>query len=403
VATAGDTLDEPDETFKLVLSSPVNTTLATTQGVCTIADNDPAASGATVENADEPAAASVQFSEGVYEASESAGSVRVTVTRTGDTSEPLSVDYESVDGTAGERSDYHTTIGTLSFAPGETSQGFDVLLTDDAHAEGEESFSLHLSNPSGGRVSLASGAEVKIADNDDSASSVNPLEDVFFFVRQQYVDLLGREPDVKELYEWAGKINACRVVEAVCGREAVAVALTQTDEYQSRGLLIYGMYRLGLGRLPRYREFAREMWRLGGGSEEERAAKLRQWIEEWPRRADVRARDEGSTDGEYVAALEAASGLRQGEQLIGQLERGEKTRAEVLAEVVQSAGWTRKEHGRAAALLLSFSYLRREPEPMELDLWLKGRDSIIPGDVEMTRWFITSEEYRSRFGRAPGQ
>jgi hypothetical protein len=44
VPLIGDTQAEPDETFRLVLTNPVNATLADAAGVCTIADNDGAIS-----------------------------------------------------------------------------------------------------------------------------------------------------------------------------------------------------------------------------------------------------------------------------------------------------------------------------------------------------------------------
>src|SRR5262249_57672491 len=50
--------------------------------------------------------------------------VTVTVTLTGATAVPASVDYMTVDGTATAGSDYIAASGTLTFAPGDTVKTF---------------------------------------------------------------------------------------------------------------------------------------------------------------------------------------------------------------------------------------------------------------------------------------
>ena len=62
------------------------------------------------------------------------------------------VNYATSDGTASERSDYTTALGTLRFAAGETSKTFLVLITDDLSIEGSETVNLALSSPTGGAL-----------------------------------------------------------------------------------------------------------------------------------------------------------------------------------------------------------------------------------------------------------
>ena len=65
---------------------------------------------------------------------------------------PVAVAYATTDGTATAGEDYTRTSGTLTFAPGETGKTVAVPVLDDAVDEGEETFTLRLSDASGGRI-----------------------------------------------------------------------------------------------------------------------------------------------------------------------------------------------------------------------------------------------------------
>ena len=65
---------------------------------------------------------------------------------------PVAVAYATADGTATAGADYTRTSGTLTFAPGETGKTVAVPVLDDAVDEGEETFTLRLSDASGGRI-----------------------------------------------------------------------------------------------------------------------------------------------------------------------------------------------------------------------------------------------------------
>ena len=64
----------------------------------------------------------------------------------------VTVDYATADGSAQARADYTAAGGTLTFQPGETGKTVEVAVLDDAHDEGEETFTLALSNASGARL-----------------------------------------------------------------------------------------------------------------------------------------------------------------------------------------------------------------------------------------------------------
>ena len=129
---------------------------------------DPAQAGVTL-----------QFSASNYDVGEGGVSATVTVTRGGDTSGTSTVDFLTSDGTATQAQDYIVASGTLSFAAGETSKTFAVLIVDDGFIESNEALNLTLSNPTGATLAAPSSATVTISDN-DTAGSTSPALKRFF-------------------------------------------------------------------------------------------------------------------------------------------------------------------------------------------------------------------------------
>ena len=64
-------------------------------------------------------------------------------------SKTVTVDYATSDGRATAGADYTAVGGTSTFASGERTKTVEVTLLDDTHDEGEETFTLRLSNASG--------------------------------------------------------------------------------------------------------------------------------------------------------------------------------------------------------------------------------------------------------------
>ena len=109
-----------------------------------------------------------QFISTSFDVDESKGSVSVIVSRTlGTAGGAATVDYATSDGTAAAGADYVHTSGTLHFAPGETTQSFNVILLDDSTDEEDESVRLTLSNPTGGvTLGVGSTSAIQIIDGD---------------------------------------------------------------------------------------------------------------------------------------------------------------------------------------------------------------------------------------------
>jgi len=161
VTILDDTVFEGDETFNLGLS--------TAQGGATI--GNPSSATVTIgENDAPPVAGALQFGAASYSVAENAASVQVRVDRVGGSAGAVSVEYATSNGSAMSGSDYTSASGTLSFADGETSRTVDVALLDDSRFEGNETFTVRLSAPTGG-ASLGApvDATVTITDNDQQS------------------------------------------------------------------------------------------------------------------------------------------------------------------------------------------------------------------------------------------
>jgi len=113
------------------------------------------------------AASTIQFSATSYTVTENAGTVALTVERTNDVDSVVSVDYATADGTAINGLKYTAVSGTLAFGAGETSKAIVVTILNEGFVEGVQTFTVSLSNLTGGAVLGArTNATVRITDND---------------------------------------------------------------------------------------------------------------------------------------------------------------------------------------------------------------------------------------------
>jgi Ca2+-binding RTX toxin-like protein len=156
---AGDGLVEADEALTLTLASPVNATLATAS--VTILNDDTALSIAPLnaDRAEGNAGSSTAFT--------------FTVTRTGDLSGVSSASW-AVTGSGTLFANTGDFVGgaplprgTVSFAAGEASKLITINVQGDARYEGDEGFTVILSNPSSG-ASIATAAASAIIRDDDA-------------------------------------------------------------------------------------------------------------------------------------------------------------------------------------------------------------------------------------------
>jgi serine protease len=156
VAILDDSLPEANETVNFTLSSPTGgATLGTTKTeVLTINDND-------------GLPGTLALSAATYSVSEGAGTVTITVTRTGGATGAASINYATANGSALAGSDYTAKSGTLTWANNDAaSKTFAVTIANDTLKESAETFQVHLSSPVTATLGSQSSATVTIVDND---------------------------------------------------------------------------------------------------------------------------------------------------------------------------------------------------------------------------------------------
>jgi TolB protein len=347
-----------------------------------------------------PAAATVQFAVANGFVTEGATTVTVEVLRTGDTTGAVAVDYAATSGSASERSDFSTAIGTLRFAAGETSRSFTISIIDDAFAETDETINLTLGNATGASVSPLGNTTLTIRDNDAATAQANPIDIAEFFVRQHYLDFLNREPETAGFNSWVNLLRNCPAGDTRCDRVEVSAAFFRSQEYQLKGYFVIRLHLASFGRLPTYREFIRDTQRINGATSQEVFANLTAYAGEFVARAEFREIYDPLSNAAYVDRILQTAGitLATRDQLVNELNAGTKTRAQVLREIVDSAAYFAKEYNRGFVASQYYGYLRREPDAAGFNNWLTYLNAN-PNDYRtMVHGFVNSIEYRSRFG-----
>ncbi len=272
----------------------------------------------------------------------------------------------------------------------------------------------------------------------------NPIDDQRQFVRQQYLDFLNREPDQAGWDFWTDNITKCSdparrppgQTEAQCidrQRETTSAAFFLSPEFQYTGYFVYRMYQGALGRQPKLSEFIPDAQFVGNGiivNGQLSAAKINQNKADFAaqfenctdpakfRCAEFKAIYDGLNNTQYVDKLFEMTGVNASAtdrvDLVNSIGASQ-TRATVLQKVVDGINvisegnqqftttyghaFYDQQFNRAFVQLEYFGYLRRDPDVAGYAFWL-GKLNLFGNylDAEMVKAFITSPEYRSRFG-----
>jgi minor extracellular serine protease Vpr len=397
---------------------------------------------------------SVQFNSPTFSVSEgpppggaTANVATITVTRVGDPSTTVSVDFATSDGTssnpASQRTDYTTASGTITFASGQTTRSFSVPIIDDGYTEMTETVNLTLSNAVGADLGSPSQAVLSIDDDDDNGpATTNPLDDPTWFVRQHYFDFLSRTPDPGGFAFWISKITgppACG--DAACllqRRISVSNSFFFELEFQQTGAYVFRLYRTAYGndqpfrnpdnsnvteakKLPSYQVFARDRAKVVGGSN--LAQKQLDLANLFVSRAEFLTKyplATYSTADLFVDAVLATIQSDLGVNLTSERAAlitlyNSGGRGAVLYRLADDNIQTNPinnrplidaEYNRAFVTTQYFGYLRRNPDIGGIIFWLGQVNSAPLKDLAkqnaMVCSFITSGEYQFRFaGVAP--
>lgn len=265
-----------------------------------------------------------------------------------------------------------------------------------------------------------------------TGSSLNPLDTTEYFVRQQYLDFLGREPDEAGFNFWVNNIG-------VCGADSNCLAAKRTDtsaafflsiEFQQTGYLVYRMYQAAYGDMVAapvpltLGEFAPEVQRLRQGLivnapgwesvlADNQAAFSTHFV---ARLRFGNAYPRTLTPGEFVDRLFQTAGITPSPEdraaAIAEFGTSMETndlsaRGRAVRRVAGHSTLRQQESNQAFVLMQYFGYLGRDPNAAPdtnysgYNFWRNKLDSF-NGDfrrAEMVRAFLVAGEYRGRFPR----
>ncbi|MCU1268003.1 MAG: Extracellular nuclease [Acidobacteria bacterium] len=237
----------------------------------------------------------------------------------------------------------------------------------------------------------------------------NPLDTAEYFVRQQYVDVLGREPDESGFNYWTNQILTCGG-DSACSRERrvnVASAFFVEQEFRQSGAFIYNLYKDALGRRPLYAEYSPDRRQVVGGPGLE--AQKQSFAAAFVARAEFASRFQNNITAEsfvdaLLANVQQVSGVdlsSRRDSFIARYNSGAsqtESRAIVLREITESTATRDANYNAAFVLVAYFGYLQRNPDQRGYDFWLNVLNTGDPGnDRGMVCSFITSTEYQRRF------
>jgi hypothetical protein len=247
-----------------------------------------------------------------------------------------------------------------------------------------------------------------------TGQNANPLDTPEYFVRQNYLDFLGREPDESGFNFWSDQILSCGNDNQCIDRkrENVSAAYFLSIEFQQTGGLVDGLYRASYGTPPNFAQFIPDTRTVGQGVvvgkqgwdgllEANKVA----FINTFVNRAAFHAAYDGLSSSDFVDALISHTGVSftSGERdaLVSGLSTGTMSRAEALRSIAENNHFADAKFNDAFVMMEYFGYLRRDADASGFAFWLNKLNEFNGNfeRAEMVKAFIVSGEYRDRFPR----
>jgi hypothetical protein len=242
----------------------------------------------------------------------------------------------------------------------------------------------------------------------DAVLVANAIDTAEYFVRQQYLDFLGREPEAGGFNYWSEQVNACNG-EADCIRTRridVSAAFFMSQEFKDTGSFVFRLYKGALGRQLRYSEFSADRAQVVGGPNIE--ASKTAFADAFVQRAEFAQKYQSSMSADaFVDALlqtmNDSAGVNLSSEraaLISRYNEGASmnaSRALVVRQLVDHDSFASAVYNQSFVAMQYFGYLRRTPDAEGFNFWLNVMNGDSGNYRGMVCSFITSTEYQRRF------
>jgi hypothetical protein len=244
------------------------------------------------------------------------------------------------------------------------------------------------------------------------ANGNNAIDTPEYFVRQHYLDFLGREPDESGFNFWSDQMLKCGNDAGCFERRQINVSAAYflSIEFEHTGRLVDGLYRASYARAPHFAEFIPDQEDVARGVivgnpnwAQQLAANKQAFIDAWVARSAFRAAYDGLTNDAYVDTIISHTGVSFSQSdrdaLVNGLEANTLSRADVLLRIAEDERFVSAKRNEAFVMMEYFGYLRRDPDPTGFAFWLNKLNQFGGNfeQAEMVKAFIVSGEYRDRF------
>ena len=159
IAVKGDLLDEFDQSFHVILTTPINAEISDGKGLGTIVDNDAAP---TISINDTTVVEGTGFSTQNF--------AIFTLTLNAPSENQVFVNFSLTPGTASSNVDYLNLSSIAAFTPGTVTTTVAIPIVQDNIFEPDETFTINLANPTNGTI--ADGVGLGTITNDDAQPAI---------------------------------------------------------------------------------------------------------------------------------------------------------------------------------------------------------------------------------------